>query len=58
MRSVCCIDCDWCYDETSWDRDCVVEIRYYCQRGTFMKEIEEPEIQRDCPDFVPFVDDV
>ena len=52
-----CIDCDWCYGEMNI-YDATIEVRYYCQRGTVMKEIEDPEKQHDCPDFKQFIDDL
>ena len=58
MNPVSCIDCDYCYDETSFSGDNYVEIRYYCQRKSVMIPIYDPEESRYCADFKPFIEDI
>ena len=58
MKQICCIDCELCYDETSFDCNDDLEIRYFCQRGSVITEIEDPIELHDCADFVQFIEDI
>ena len=57
MKTVCCIDCEHCHEY--WDvYDSIVEQHYTCDAGSVIVEINDPEKDVICPDFVQFVEDI
>ena len=57
MKQICCIDCVHCIDELN-DDDYNTWFRYYCDAGSVISEIDDPNKVIDCPDFVQFIEDI
>ena len=58
MKQICCIDCEHCYDHTTDDGGTIFIVTYYCDAGSVLKKIDNPEKVIDCPDFVQFIEDI
>ena len=58
MKDVCCMDCEYLYTDTIFNINDDLEIHEYCQCGSVMMEIKDSDIQRDCPNFKPFIEDI
>ena len=58
MKQICCIDCVHCYDQINYLFDQSMQVRYYCDAGTVLEAVYDPEKEHDCPNFVQFIEDI
>jgi len=57
MKDIRCIDCVHCVDKYI-DDDVIREWIYFCDAGSVMININDPEKLHDCADFEQFIEDI
>ena len=56
-EDVRCVDCEYCIDQMTDYDGLDFEVEYFCQRRSVLVAVN-PNVLRNCPYFVQFVEDI